>query len=145
MNTYKVYIQTDDNNSIVAINSSAFLADTTGWTQIDEGSGDRFHHAQGHYLDKPLMTVTGIYQYRYIDGEVIEKTTNEIAAEEAAVPPPPPPLEEHLAAQEQLAANQEQLITSQEQRVSAQEEASSVMSTTLDILFTEILPALTGV
>ena len=39
---YKVYIKTDNGNVITAINSSAFLSDTSSWTEIDEGEGDRY-------------------------------------------------------------------------------------------------------
>ena len=46
--TYIVYIRVDSSNRVLEINSSAFLANTTGWTQIDEGWGDRYHHAQGN-------------------------------------------------------------------------------------------------
>lgn len=42
LNTHKVYAKTDKNGVITAINSSAFLTDTTGWTEIDEGEGDRY-------------------------------------------------------------------------------------------------------
>ena len=34
---YKVYVQTDENNRIITINSSAFLSDLTDWIEIDEG------------------------------------------------------------------------------------------------------------
>lgn len=60
--TYKVYVKTDAGGTITAVNSSAFLSDTTGWTEIDEGTGDRYHHAQGHYLDDPLVDEHGIYK-----------------------------------------------------------------------------------
>ena len=89
-NTYKVYVKADLNGTITAINSSAFLPDTTGWTEIDEGDGDKYHHAQGHYLPKPIRTMQGIYQYKLVDGKVIERTAEEIQADIAAIPPPPP-------------------------------------------------------
>ena len=66
MDTYIVYIRTDSSNRVLEINSSAFLADTEGWTQIDEGWGDRYHHAQGNYLDGPLYDDNGIS----IDGDI---------------------------------------------------------------------------
>ena len=92
---YKVYIKTDPQNRVTAINSDAFLSDTDGWTQIDEGTGDRFHHAQGNYLPKPLITIEGVFQYKLVIGEdgipaVTERTQEEIAADIAAIPPPPP-------------------------------------------------------
>ena len=37
---HKVYIQTNTNGIVTAINSDAFLPDTAGWVQIDEGDGD---------------------------------------------------------------------------------------------------------
>ena len=87
---YKVYIQTDSQTRITAINSDAFLADTTGWTEIDSGDGDRFHHSQGNYLPKGLTTTQGIYQYKLVAGKAVERTAEEIAADIDAIPPPPP-------------------------------------------------------
>ena len=91
MEDYKVYIKTDSQN-IVAVNSSAFLSDTDGWIEIDRGIGDRYHHAQGNYFPLPIVTDTGIYRYKY-DGEIIEKTDQEIETEEANLPPPEPSTE----------------------------------------------------
>jgi len=87
--TYKVYIKTDDSNRVTAINSSAFLTDLTGWIEVDEGAGDKYHHAQGHYLPLGLMTEDGIYQYKYVDGTVQERTADEIQADRNAIPPAP--------------------------------------------------------
>ena len=72
MDNYIVYIKTDTENRIISINSSAFLFDATGWTQIDEGIGDKFHHAQGNYLDTPITDEYGRYNYRYTNGQVVE-------------------------------------------------------------------------
>lgn len=60
---YGVYIKTDEQSRITAINSSAFLPDVSGWMKIDEGHGDRYHHAQGNYLPGPLMDMRGILRY----------------------------------------------------------------------------------
>lgn len=79
--TYKVYITTNENDIITAINSSTFLADTTGWTEIDEGTSDKYHHAQGHYLPNGLVDDNGSYNYKYVDGELIERTEEEKQAE----------------------------------------------------------------
>lgn len=67
--TYKVYVKTNADGIITAVNSSAFLSDVTGWTEIDEGSADKYHHAQGHYLDNPLVDDYGIYNYMLIGGK----------------------------------------------------------------------------
>lgn len=87
---YKVYVRIDDNARIVSVNSDAFLLDTDGWTQIDEGDGDRFHHAQGNYLPKSIMTNEGVPRYKLVDGKVIERTADEIQADIDAIPPPLP-------------------------------------------------------
>lgn len=50
---YIVFAKVDENGVITAINSSAFV-DGIGWTEIDRGEGDRFHHAQGNYLEHGL-------------------------------------------------------------------------------------------
>ena len=96
---YFVYVKTDSENNIININSSAFLEDLTGWTKIDEGEGDRYHHAQGHYFEKRCMTNKGVYRYQLIDGEVVEKSEEEITAEEMALPVSPPTQLEKIAAQ----------------------------------------------
>lgn len=82
----RVYIQINDSGEIIAINSDAFLPDLDGWLEIDEGIGDRYTHAQNNYLDDSLMTDEGIYRYRYIDSEVVEKTAEELRAEIDALP-----------------------------------------------------------
>lgn len=89
INIYKVYIRTDNSNRVTAVNSSAFLFDPTGWTEIDEGAGDRYHHAQGHYLPKGLMTDDGIYRYKYTSDELQERTAEELQADRDAIPPAP--------------------------------------------------------
>lgn len=79
MQPYIVYVKADDANRITTINSSAFLTDTTGWTEIDSGYGDRYHHAQGNYLPRPLYDDRGICRYRsypFVDapsGEIIAR------------------------------------------------------------------------
>ena len=64
MKPYIVYVKTDNANRIIAANSSAFIQDTTGWSEIDSGFGDKYHHAQGNYFDKPLCDERGIYRYK---------------------------------------------------------------------------------
>ena len=78
INPYIVYVKTNSNGYITAINSSAFLSDTTGWIKIDEGYGDKYHHAQGNYLDKPIINERGIYCYKLVDGVVEEHSQEEM-------------------------------------------------------------------
>lgn len=88
-NPYIVYVKTNDSGCITAVNSSAFLVDVTGWTEIDSGYGDKYHHAQGNYFTKPIMTMGGAYCYKLIDSEVVECTAEEIKAQEEANKPIP--------------------------------------------------------
>lgn len=44
MYDYIVYVITDTQGRIAAINSSAFMPDTTGWVQIDQGGGDKYQY-----------------------------------------------------------------------------------------------------
>jgi len=69
----KVYIKVNNNNEITDINSEIFINDLTNWIEIDSGFGDKFAHAQSQYLDKPLMSEEGIYNYKYENGKIIEK------------------------------------------------------------------------
>lgn len=94
---YKVYIKTDEANRITDVNSDAFFSDHTGWVEIDEGEGDRYHHAQGNYFDKPIYEEHGIPAYKLVGGQVVERTQAEIAADIAAMPPAPPTPEERIA------------------------------------------------
>ena len=110
MDTYIVYIRVDSSNRVLEINSSAFLADTEGWTQIDEGWGDKYHHAQGNYLDGPLYTEDGIPRYKLDRGRVVERTEEEIAADLAAMPEPEPGPQEQMQAAVRLARMQAQSL-----------------------------------
>lgn len=75
---YAVLVRTDEQNRIIEINSSAFVTDVDGWVQIDEGDGDRYHHAQGNYLPMPLMDDRGVYRYKLSDGHAVERTQSEM-------------------------------------------------------------------
>ena len=63
MQPYIVYIKPDDQNRIKAVNSSAFVSNSDDWLEIDRGFGDKCHHAQGNYFDKPLYDDRGIHRY----------------------------------------------------------------------------------
>ena len=93
----KVYIKTDDKNRVTAINSEIFISDTTGWTEIDRGDGDRYVHAQGNYFPKPLTDENGVCRYKYTNGIVSERTAEEMAGD-IPDPIPAPPTNSELAA-----------------------------------------------
>ena len=81
MQPYIVYARINDTGRIIAIDSSAFLSDTTGWTEIDSGYGDKYHHAQGNYFDKPLYDERGMCRYKLVDGKPVERTQEEMDAD----------------------------------------------------------------
>lgn len=98
---YEVYAKPNSDGYITAVNSSAFLADTTGWVEIDSGYGDKYHHAQGNYFPESIITEGGAYRYKLVDGVVEECTAEEIAAQESAIQTEEKPTqEERIAALE---------------------------------------------
>lgn len=78
-NKYKVYIKIDENKCITNVESSLTLTDTSDYIQIDEGTGDKYSHAQGNYFprDKPLRDSQGRCNYKYVNNEVVELTDEE--------------------------------------------------------------------
>ena len=75
--TIKVYVKINENNIITDINSSIFLNNVEGYIQIDEGSGDKYAHAQGNYLEKSLVDESGRFNYKFEDGKILELTEEE--------------------------------------------------------------------
>lgn len=70
----RVYINKDSKNNITSINSEIFLSqeEIQTMTEIDKGQGDRYAHAQGQYLEKGLVDEKGRYNYKFVEGKVIE-------------------------------------------------------------------------
>lgn len=91
--SYKVLAKTDDVGRVTAINSDAFV-NGDGWTQIDEGEGDRYRHAQNNYLLEPLTDERGVYRYKLVDGLVAQRTQAEMDADFDALPTPEPTADE---------------------------------------------------
>lgn len=100
MESYTVYVKANQDGYIAAVNSSAFLPDTEGWVEIDQGYGDKCRHAQGNYFSKPIYTDSGVYRYKLADGKPVECTEEEIAAQEAELPQPSETLEARVEALE---------------------------------------------
>jgi len=68
---YKVYVKTNEAGDITAINSDAFLPEPVpeGWILIDEGSEDKYRHAQSNYLLGGLWNEDCTeYRYRLVNG-----------------------------------------------------------------------------
>ena len=70
---YKVYVSLQD-GYITSINSEIFLSqeEMSTMTEIDKGQGDRYAHAQSQYLEKGLVDEHGRYNYKFLEGKVIE-------------------------------------------------------------------------
>ena len=83
-NPYIVYVKPNSRGYITAVNSSAFLTNLTGWVKIDDGYGDKYHHAQGNYFTESIYTMGGAYRYKLVDGVAVECNAGEIAEQEDA-------------------------------------------------------------
>ena len=77
----RVFIKTDSKNRITAVDSEIFISDTSGWVEIDRGDGDKFAHAQGNYLPKSLTDENGVYRYKLENGNISERSEEEMAAD----------------------------------------------------------------
>lgn len=93
---YIVYVKANDKGYIMAVRSSAFLTDITGWVKIDSGYGDKYHHAQGNYFPKSIWTDGSAYRYKLVDGKAVECSAEEIREQEeanlaASIQPPQSP------------------------------------------------------
>ena len=71
---YKVYVKLNDDKCITSIDSEIFLTDDEiqGMTEIDQGQGDKYVHAQSQYLEKGLVDEQGRYNYKFVEGKVVE-------------------------------------------------------------------------
>lgn len=92
-NPYVVYVKLNSSGYITAVNSSAFLTNTADWVEIDQGYGDKYHHAQGNFFPESIITDGGAYRYTLVDGKPVECTPEEIAEQEEANKPAPVPEE----------------------------------------------------
>lgn len=99
MTKSKVYVKTDEHGRITSCDGGYTTPeDLSGWTQIDEGTGDKYNLCQSHYFDGGLYTQDGIPRYKLVDGKAVERTVEEIEADRAAIIHPAPPALEQLRA-----------------------------------------------
>lgn len=84
----RVYVLLDSESRVLRLEGEYSLPnDLTNWIKIDEGFGDKYALAQSHYLDKPLYD-GAVLRYKLVDGNVVERTTEEIEADKAKLPKP---------------------------------------------------------
>lgn len=76
MEITRVFIAIDTNNYITSINSEIFLSqkEIQTMTEIDKGEGDKYAHAQSQYLEKGLVDEQGRYNYKFVEGKVVDVT-----------------------------------------------------------------------
>ena len=87
----KVYIQTDEHGRIIRCDGGYTTpADLTDWTEIDEGTGDRYNLCQSHYFPGGLYTMDGIPRYRWDGSAAVLRTEEELEVDRAAIPEPKP-------------------------------------------------------
>lgn len=87
-NPYIAYAKTNADGYIIAINSSVFLQDTTGWVEIDRGWGDKYHHAQANYLRETLQNTKGAFNYKMVEGRPVKCSPAEIQDQEKNINTP---------------------------------------------------------
>ena len=121
---YVVFVKLNERSLITDVNSDAFLRDAAGWTEIDRGDGDKYHHAQVRYFSMPIADERGIWRYRAYrladapadrehictferDGTewvIVERTQAEMDADYDPPIPQPSEAERIKAIEDQLAA-----------------------------------------
>ena len=86
---YKVYVKLNEDKCITLIDSEIFLTneEIQTMTEIGKGQGDKYAHAQSQYLEKGLIDEHGRYNYKYVEGKVVEVAEGDKPTiEEKAVP-----------------------------------------------------------
>jgi hypothetical protein len=92
---YKHYIRLNEAGTIVYGFSNAFEQPQDGDILVNVDGPRHFHEA----FTDPLTNDRGQYRFKW-DGEVVERTQQELDDEWAGLPPQPPTSEERLASAE---------------------------------------------
>ena len=81
---YEVYVKTDQKNNIISVNSSVFVSSDWG-IKIDEGTGDKYHHAQGNYFNESIYTKDGFQRYKLSEEKPVKRSDEEIDRDRLSV------------------------------------------------------------
>ena len=88
----KVYIQTDAEGRILRCEGGYTTPDDlTGWTGIDEGTGDKYNLGQSHYFDGGLYTDDGIPRYEWTGEAAVLRSEDAIEQDKASIAQPEKP------------------------------------------------------
>lgn len=77
MNTYIYHV----NGKIIAANSGIFKIKSDAWTLVST------MQSEAELFPKGIMTARGGYNYAYVDGKIVERSAEDIAADEEAANP----------------------------------------------------------
>lgn len=77
----KVYVKIDEKKRVTAVFSSIFLRNTEDWIMIAEGYGDNFVHISSDFFGKSIYEEHFVPRYKYENGNVFERSAEEIAAD----------------------------------------------------------------
>ena len=94
---YNHYIRTNESGIVIHGFSDAFEQPQEGDILIFEDGPRHFHLA----WPEPLTNERGQYRFRWIDGQRVERSQQELDDEWAQRPPAPPTLEQRLEAAEE--------------------------------------------
>ena len=86
----KVYVLLDGDRIVRCEGGYTTPSDLTDWTEIDEGTGDRYNLCQSHYFPGGLYTMDGIPRYKWDPPPPVARTEEELEADRAAIPEPKP-------------------------------------------------------
>lgn len=120
METYKVYVLANAKGCIFAVQSSAHLTNTNGWTYVATGTGDKYAHAQQQFFPLPLTDDDGVYRYKLVGGKPAERTEDEMDADRAAMPETGGSVESTPSVDSDTAqriAELERIVASQDQQI----------------------------
>lgn len=77
MNTYGIYVKTDDQGRIVSINSEGHIKNFDDWIRVGEYESD-FSYAQGDAFGEPIIDERGVSRYKLEGGLVARRSKQEM-------------------------------------------------------------------
>lgn len=94
----KVYILLDG-EKIVRCEGGYTMANIQNideWVFIDEGEGDKYNLCQSNYFNGGLYDERDLCRWKYVDGECVLRTEEEMEADAKSAPEPEPTADEIL-------------------------------------------------
>lgn len=78
-----VFVKTDDEGRVIALRTNNFVGEDWVRVECDEKHIHRFVIANRNI--GALKNIDGIYRYKLVDNNIVERTQEEIAADKAAI------------------------------------------------------------